>query len=238
MTTLGNSILLFTTPRGNRLREISCCVLSCSVMSDSAPPWTVAHQAPLSMEFSRKEYWSGLSFPTPGDLSNPGSNLYLLSLLHWQANSLASPGKPHREITFAQSRTTSQCQGWRKSRSLWWKLKFLTTYHRVYFFFFFFAIKCPHDSLEWGQSDPGVSPSKVSSVSPLPKENGRFQKFRKLLSDLCEDHLFKGILETVSNNVLPFKISSPEPQCLADSNYRHLTVLEILRFFDLKTQSL
>ena len=108
----------------------------------------------------------------------------------------------------------------------------------ILFFFFFFAIKCPHNSLEWGQSDPGVSPSKVSSVYPLPKENGRFQKFRKLLSDLCEDHLFKGILETVSNNVLPFKISSPEPQCLADSNYRHLTVLEILRFFDLKTQSL
>ena len=34
--------------------------------------WTVAHQAPLSMEFSRKEYWSGLPFPTPGDLSDPG----------------------------------------------------------------------------------------------------------------------------------------------------------------------
>jgi len=34
--------------------------------------WTVAHQAPLSMEFSRQEYWSELSFPSPGDLSNPG----------------------------------------------------------------------------------------------------------------------------------------------------------------------
>ena len=32
----------------------------------------VAHQAPLSMEFSRQEYWSGLPFPTPGDLRNPG----------------------------------------------------------------------------------------------------------------------------------------------------------------------
>ena len=104
--------------------------------------------------------------------------------------------------------------------------------------FFFLAIKCPPYSLERGQSDPGVSPSQVSSVSPLPKENGRFQKFRKLLSDLSEDHLFKGILETVSDNVLPFKISFPEPQCLADSNYRDLTVLEIFRFFDLKTQSL
>ena len=33
---------------------------------------TVAHQAPLSMEFYRQEYWSGLPFPSPGDLSDPG----------------------------------------------------------------------------------------------------------------------------------------------------------------------
>ena len=36
-----------------------------------ATPWTVAHQAPQSMEFSRQEYWSGLPFPSPGDLPNP-----------------------------------------------------------------------------------------------------------------------------------------------------------------------
>ena len=35
-------------------------------------PWTVAHQAPLSIGFSRQEYWSGLPFPTPGDLPDPG----------------------------------------------------------------------------------------------------------------------------------------------------------------------
>ena len=35
-------------------------------------PWTVAHQAPPSMEFSWEEYWSGLSLPSPGDLPNPG----------------------------------------------------------------------------------------------------------------------------------------------------------------------
>jgi len=34
-------------------------------------PWTVARQAPLSMGFSRQEYWSGLSFPSPGDLPDP-----------------------------------------------------------------------------------------------------------------------------------------------------------------------
>ena len=37
-----------------------------------ATPWTVAHQAPLSMGFSRQEYWSGLPFPSRGDLPDPG----------------------------------------------------------------------------------------------------------------------------------------------------------------------
>ena len=49
----------------NHGTEISCILLF-------ATPWTVAHQAPLSMEFSRQEYWSGLPFPTPGDLPDPG----------------------------------------------------------------------------------------------------------------------------------------------------------------------
>ena len=43
-----------------------------SVVSDSATLWTVAYQAPLSMEFSRQEYWSGLPCPPPEDLPNPG----------------------------------------------------------------------------------------------------------------------------------------------------------------------
>ena len=38
-----------------------------------SPPWTVALQAPLSMGFSRQEYWSELPFPTPGDLPDPGN---------------------------------------------------------------------------------------------------------------------------------------------------------------------
>ena len=42
-------------------------------MSDSfVTPWTVAHQTPLSMGFLRQEYWSGLPFPSPGDLPDPG----------------------------------------------------------------------------------------------------------------------------------------------------------------------
>ena len=49
------------------------CVLSCLVMSDSfMTPWTVAHQAPLSMGFLRQEHWSALPIPSSGDLPNPG----------------------------------------------------------------------------------------------------------------------------------------------------------------------
>ena len=52
------------------------CVLSRSVVSNSfMTPWTVARQAPLSMGFSRQEYWSGLPFPPPGDLPDPGIEL-------------------------------------------------------------------------------------------------------------------------------------------------------------------
>ena len=43
--------------------------VSRSVMSDTATPWTVACQAPLSMEFSRQEHWSRLPFPSPGESS-------------------------------------------------------------------------------------------------------------------------------------------------------------------------
>ena len=63
-------------------------------MSDSAIPWTVASQVPLSMGFYRQEYWSGLPFPSPGDLSNPGIKPRSPAL---QAESLPSkpPGKCH-----------------------------------------------------------------------------------------------------------------------------------------------
>ena len=39
-----------------------------------ATPWTIAYQAPPTMGFSRQEYWSGLPFPSPGDLPKPGSD--------------------------------------------------------------------------------------------------------------------------------------------------------------------
>ena len=61
----------------------------------SATPWTVARQAPPSMGFSRQEHWTGLPFPSPGDLPDPGIELKSPAL---QADALTSepPGKPNR----------------------------------------------------------------------------------------------------------------------------------------------
>jgi len=61
--------------------------VSHSVMSDSETPWTVDRQVPLSMEFSRQEYWNGLPFPTPGDLPEQGIKPRSLAL---QVDSLLS----------------------------------------------------------------------------------------------------------------------------------------------------
>ena len=67
------------------------CVGVHSVVFDTfATPWTAAHWAPLSKEFSRQEYWSALPFPISGDHLNPGINLHLLGLLSWQVDSLVT----------------------------------------------------------------------------------------------------------------------------------------------------
>ena len=67
--------------------------VSCSLVSDSATPQTVAGQTSLSMEFPRQEYWNGLPFPSPGDLPNPGIKLESPT---FQTDALLSepPGKP------------------------------------------------------------------------------------------------------------------------------------------------
>ena len=69
-------------------------------MSDSLPPWTVAYQAPLSMEFSRQEYWSGLPYPTPGDLPNPGiePESFVSPALAGRIFTLQLPGKPQDNL--------------------------------------------------------------------------------------------------------------------------------------------
>ena len=57
-------------------------------MSDSATPWPVGYQVPPSMGFYRQEYWSVLSCPSPGDLTNPGMELASPITLALQADSL------------------------------------------------------------------------------------------------------------------------------------------------------
>ena len=81
--------------------SFSACVLSCfSCVQPFVTHWTLVRQAPLSMGFSRQEYWSGLPFPTPGDLPYPGMEPCLLRLQHWQSGSLplAPSGKPMASV--------------------------------------------------------------------------------------------------------------------------------------------
>ena len=81
---------------GKEYVKAVCChpaVKSLSCVRLFAIPWIIAYQAPQSMEFSRQEYWSGLPFPSPGDLPNPGIKPGSPAL---QADALPSepPGKP------------------------------------------------------------------------------------------------------------------------------------------------
>ena len=75
------------------LEKVKVRVTSLSRVRLFATPWTVVYQAPPSVGFSRQEYWSGLPFPSPGDLPNPGIEPRSPTLL---ADSLTSepPGKP------------------------------------------------------------------------------------------------------------------------------------------------
>ena len=61
--------------------------------------WTIACQAPLSVGFSRQEYWRGLPFPSPGDLPNPGIELTSLAFIALAGGffTTAPPGKPHKQ---------------------------------------------------------------------------------------------------------------------------------------------
>ena len=80
---------------------IHVCLIT-SVLSDSfLTLWTVAHQAPLSMGFSRQEYWSGLPFPSPGNLPNPGMEPVSPVTSALQTDSLpAEPlGKPQTRVS-------------------------------------------------------------------------------------------------------------------------------------------
>ena len=76
-------------------------MLSCSVVSESSTPWTVNRQAPLSMGFSRQEYWNGLPFPSPGIFLIQGSNPGLLHC-RWILYCLSHQGSPDVIISSVQ----------------------------------------------------------------------------------------------------------------------------------------
>ena len=83
---------------------LSLCAKLRSRVQLSVTLWTIAHQAPLSMQFSKQEYWSGLPFPPPGELLHPGTETVTPAL---QADSLPlSPRGAPRE------REELAVQGW------------------------------------------------------------------------------------------------------------------------------
>ena len=75
---------------------VCMCVCAFTLSKLFATSWTIAHQAPMLLEFSRKEYWSRVPLLTLGIFLTQGSNLHLLHLLHLLADSLplAPPGTP------------------------------------------------------------------------------------------------------------------------------------------------
>ena len=82
---------------GTQVFSPYACILSCFISVQLfATLWAITRQVPLSVGFSRQEYWNGSLCSPPGDLPNPGIKPPSLSLLHWQAGSspLVPSGKP------------------------------------------------------------------------------------------------------------------------------------------------
>ena len=80
---------------------VHACIQSLSYVRLLWTTWTVAHHAPLSMGFSRQEYWSGLPFPSPGDLPNPEIKLMSPALAGGFFTTVP-PGKLYLQSNWAQ----------------------------------------------------------------------------------------------------------------------------------------
>ena len=88
-------------------------------MSDSETPWTVAYQTPLPRGFSKQEYWSGMPFPFPGDLPDPGikptspalTGVFFIT---------EPPGKPQVSVAGGHSQDLSWCWSCFLAVPVWW----------------------------------------------------------------------------------------------------------------------
>ena len=95
----------------------ACTLSRFSHVQFSVTPWTIAHQAPPSMGFSRQKYWSGLPCHLQGIFLTQRLSPCLLCLLHWQVGSLpvAPPGKPLNLLYYLSTNKDLQ-MGWLKLR--------------------------------------------------------------------------------------------------------------------------
>ena len=109
------------------------CVFSC--VRFFVAQWTVGHQAPLSMEFSRQEYWSELLFPTPGYLPDSGMELVSLSLVGGFLTTAPS-GKPY--MCCGLENVTRQ-----RVRIIMEIISFSPLYHRLYFWTVYCSTSIP-----------------------------------------------------------------------------------------------
>ena len=104
------------------MHTLQCCLVLCSVAQSCPtlcdPKDPVAHQAPLSMGFSRQDYWSGLPFPSPGNLPNPGIEPWSPTL---QVDSLPSEplGKPHLTLITSHKPHLQRPPHWGQSFNIW-----------------------------------------------------------------------------------------------------------------------
>ena len=96
---LGKQAVAVTESFSDLILTSSCAMPSCSVLSLCDPMNCVARQASLSMEFSRQEYWSGLSCPPSGDLPNPGIKPRSPTL-HTDSLPFEAPGSPDAKTFF------------------------------------------------------------------------------------------------------------------------------------------
>ena len=99
--------LSLLSPKSVNIYLCAVCVQSLSRVWISATPWTVAHQAPLSVGFSRQEYRSGWPFPTPGVLPDTGI----------EPTSLVSPAPAGRERSAWKDTLRCCCESWERGVS-------------------------------------------------------------------------------------------------------------------------